>query len=190
MCVYCALSLTAALFVRALGREETLVPGMKGSEQDAALVNGDADAQVSSYSSVRQFIESGKMRPIAQIGAPEGDPLAGLPAIDDIIAEKYGRPVGDFIRATAELIRLFAGPPGIPEDRLDALRDAVMAATADPELVETAARMERPIDAMRGDELADRLNAVFERKDEIGPVLRQKAADSLQSRQVHSPLTT
>ena len=44
-----------------------------------------------------------------------------------------------------EMGRPFAGPPGIPEDRLKILRQAFEKALKDPEVIEIAKKTNRPI---------------------------------------------
>ncbi len=58
------------------------------------------------------------------------------------------------VESQGDIARLTAGPPGIPEDRLDALRKAYAAATADPEFLAKAEKLGLPVDPATGDKLA------------------------------------
>ena len=60
------------------------------------------------------------------------------------------------IQSQGDIQRFTAGPPGIPQDRLDALRAAYRKAMEDPELQAKATKLERPIEPAYGDDvLAD-----------------------------------
>jgi hypothetical protein len=65
------------------------------------------------------------------------------------------------VRSQATLLRWTAGPPGIPEDRLGALREAYMAALRDPEFVAEARKLDIPIAPMDGATLANEIERVL-----------------------------
>ena len=75
------------------------------------------------------------------------------------------------------MARLTAGPPGIPQDRLQPLRDAYMAAFADPGLIAEAEKLGLPIVPAAGDIVAERIRADFGQKPEILALLRDLLKD-------------
>jgi len=78
----------------------------------------------------------------------------GLPDAIRLATSPESAALVELVRSVAMLARWTAGPPGIPADRLAALRDAHMAALQDPQLLETARRLDVPIVPMDGDTLA------------------------------------
>ena len=58
------------------------------------------------------------------------------------------------IQSQGDIGRLTAGPPGIPQDRLDALRAAYKAAMEDKELLAKAEKLQVPIDPLYGERCA------------------------------------
>ena len=73
-----------------------------------------------------------------------------------------GQAIIAIIDALSEISRLTAGPPGIPEDRLQILRDAYMAALTDPDLIAEAQQLDIPIEPAAGDVVAERVQAALE----------------------------
>ena len=57
------------------------------------------------------------------------------------------------IQSQGDIGRLTAGPPGIPQDRLDALRAAYKAAMEDKELQAKAAKLQVPVEPLYGDDV-------------------------------------
>jgi tripartite-type tricarboxylate transporter receptor subunit TctC len=74
----------------------------------------------------------------------KGDPelnKAGVPLMTSLAATPLDRAVLDLLYAQNLLARPYVLPPGVPADRVEALREAFLRATADPELQAEAARM-------------------------------------------------
>ena len=61
--------------------------------------------------------------------------------------------------------RPFVAAPGIPEDRLQALRDAFMKALQDPELLAEAGKMKLEINPLSGSDVASMVSEIFELPD-------------------------
>ena len=77
------------------------------------------------------------------------------------------------IDAQSEIARLTAGPPGIPEDRLQILRDAYMAALTDPDLIAEAQQLDIPIEPASGDVVAERVQAALNQTPETLALLQE-----------------
>ena len=72
--------------------------------------------------------------------------------------------------------RFTAGPPGIPQDRLDALRAAYKKALEDPELQAKAAKLDRPVDPAYGDEVLEAVKVALKQPPETIALLKQTLA--------------
>lgn len=117
------------------------VGGYSGTtEAMVGAVRGDGDITVSVISTALSYVESGDLTPLAVTGKVrvwEDVPTfeeAGYPELTSI-----------------NLQRSIAGPPGIPEDRLQILRDAFMTATSDPSFLEAATSMGMEINVLDGE---------------------------------------
>jgi len=80
------------------------------------------------------------------VGKKQPAGYESVPMLEDVIKDKKYEPLLELLTATNILGRPYAGPPGIPEDRLKILLDAYEKALKDPELLKYADRAGRPID--------------------------------------------
>ena len=76
------------------------------------------------------------------------------------------------IVSQSKISRLTAGPPGIPADRLEALRDAYRMATSDEEFLARAKQLELPIDPVVGDELLAAVEVALQQSPETVELIR------------------
>lgn len=145
--VGCASMVEGTMLINALNLPVELISGYDGSEDQIALRRGEVQGVIGSRSSFEQFIAEGRGRMIAQIGGSQTD----VPQLSTMITAEAGKQTIALVEGQGNLSRFTAGPPGIPEDRLKALRDAYEAAVKDPELVARAEALKLPIDPMVGD---------------------------------------
>ena len=84
-----------------------------------------------------------------------------------------GKALVTMLQAQGDVARLTAGPPGIPQDRLDALRDAYRKAMEDPELQAKAEKLERSVEPAYGEEVAEMVRAALNQPPEIVAMLKK-----------------
>ena len=144
----------SSLVAKALGIEHTIAPGFGSRDRKLAMIQGTATAITGSYSSNKELIIDGHARPIVQTGAPPDHPLGAYPSSIPYITKAFGPSIGRLVENTTVLMRMTAGPPGIEPSRLAVLRDAYLAALADPGLLAEAEKMKRPIAALDGETVA------------------------------------
>ena len=123
--------------------------GYSGNDDQLAMRRGEIVGTVSSRSTVEQFVQNGYARYIAQIGGKEKD----YPQLHDLVTDKEALALIKLIHTQGDIQRWTAGPPGIPKDRLEALRTAFRKAMEDPELREKALKAGRPLDPAYGDDV-------------------------------------
>jgi tripartite-type tricarboxylate transporter receptor subunit TctC len=78
----------------------------------------------------------------------------------------------ELIGSQSSLARLTGGPPGIPQDRLEALEAAYRAATSDPEFLEKAAAMKIPLDPLVGSEVTEVIVRALDQTPEMVEFLK------------------
>jgi tripartite-type tricarboxylate transporter receptor subunit TctC len=140
--------------------------GYSGNDDQLAMRRGEIVGTVSSRSTVEQFMQNGYARYIAQIGGSEKD----FPQLRDLVKEKDAL---SLIHTQGDIARLTAGPPGIPQDRLDALRTAFRKAMQDPELQERANKAGRPLDPAYGDDVLAMIKAALNQPPEVISTLKR-----------------
>lgn len=134
-----------------------ILSGYNGNDDQLAMRRGEIQGAVASRSSWQQFIDNGYGRFIAQIGGNEKD----LPQLSALVTDPDAKAFAALVESQGDLSRLTAGPPGIPADRLAALRDAYRKAMADPELQDKAKKGGRPLEPAFGEEVAKKIQAAL-----------------------------
>jgi tripartite-type tricarboxylate transporter receptor subunit TctC len=126
-----------------------VMTGYDGNDDQLAMRRGEIGGTVASRSSYEQFVDNGYGRFVAQIG---GDP-ASVPRLNALVTDPIAKKLVALIRSQGEISRLTAGPPGMREDRLQALREAYRKALNDPELRKKAEQLGRPLDPAYGEDV-------------------------------------
>jgi tripartite-type tricarboxylate transporter receptor subunit TctC len=153
----------AAMLVNSLSLPIQVITGYNGDEDQLAMLRGEVAGTVGSRSSFQRFVDEGNGKFIAQIGGPAGDVPLLVPPKDNGQAGK----IIALVESQGNLSRLTAGPPGIPEDRLQALRSAYLAATSDPEFLEKAKKLGLPIDPLVGEKVAEAVATALDQTPEM-----------------------
>ena len=143
--------------------------GYSGNDDQLAMRRGEIVGTVSSRSTVEQFMQNGFARFVAQIGGKEKD----IPQLRDMVKEKDALSLIQLVQTQGDIQRWTAGPPGIPQDRLDALREAFRKAMEDPELQQKAAKAGRPLDPAYGDEVLAMIKGALNQPPETVSMLKQ-----------------
>jgi tripartite-type tricarboxylate transporter receptor subunit TctC len=86
---------------------------------------------------------------------PQNDPEIKAPSIRSLVRDDTEQAALDFILAREVIGRPFLAPPGIPEDRAKALRDAFNATMRDPDFIAEAKRRNIEIQLVTSDEVND-----------------------------------
>jgi tripartite-type tricarboxylate transporter receptor subunit TctC len=146
--------------------------GYYGSDDAIAIRRGEIVGTLASRSSWELFVAQGHGRFIAQIGGSQTD----VPQLKDLVSDEKARALIALIQTQGDISRLTAGPPGIPADRLAALRDAYRKAMQDPELQGKAARLERPIEPAYGDDVLAMVKLALNQTPDTIALLKQALA--------------
>jgi len=137
--------LDPVLIAKMLGAENwQIITGYAGQEDQLAMIRGEIDAVFTSWSNGKGFVESGEGRVLM---FNNDKPIAGYeqyPLLKDIVSKEY-QPLIDLLLFMVMFNRPFAGPPDIPADRLDTLRQAFSKSWHDPEMLKRAEMMKRPV---------------------------------------------
>jgi tripartite-type tricarboxylate transporter receptor subunit TctC len=120
-----------------------------------------------SVKSSTSYQREGKIVPIMQLSYQKHPELMDVPFIYDMLTDPGAKPIVDFITQRLDIGRAFAGPPDIPEERLQALRDAFWAAVNDPEFKADADRQNMEILPARGEETQKMVVALTQTSPEI-----------------------
>lgn len=144
-----------------LGARIKVVTGYQGSRDiHLAMQRGEVHGACGMFSSSiktswNREVASGELKLVMQVGPKKSLEYGDIPHVFDFAKTEEERAVLDFHFGQLLLSRPYAAPPGIPEDRLKALREAFAATMKDPEFLAEAQKAGLEIDPVPpGDILA------------------------------------
>ena len=176
-----ASNIDALLLQQATGLKVKMIAGYTGNDSELAILRGEVQGEVGSYSSLASYVTSGDGRILLQIGMKKDPALPNVPLLSDIVTPDK-KAIADLILTDASLGRLVAAPPGVPDARRQALVQAFQKATADPDFLAAAKKEKIPIDPAFGDDVGNLIKSALNQspadlailKSILGPALSGK----------------
>jgi tripartite-type tricarboxylate transporter receptor subunit TctC len=131
-----------------------------GNDVTLALERGEVQGRCNwSWSSIMStrpdWVRDHKINIIVQFSRRKLAELPDVPLVSELARTDTQRQILDLILASQMMARPFAAPPGLPADRVAALRDAFDAAMHDPELAAAARQGGLPLEPVAGREIQD-----------------------------------
>ncbi|WP_395448908.1 Bug family tripartite tricarboxylate transporter substrate binding protein [Aminobacter sp. UC22_36] len=164
----------ATLFVKALKLPIQVVSGYNGNEDQLAMMRGEVQGVIGSRSEFQQFVDEGKGRFLAQVGGKDTD----VPQLSSMIEGDTARQIVALIESQSGISRLTAGPTGIPEERLQTLRDAYSKAVSDPEFIEKARTLGLPVDPLVGIDVGARVGKALDQQPDTIEALKEALSEN------------
>ena len=140
-----------------LGMKFKIVSGYPGSNEILlAVERGEVQGICVAYASLQRqsIFREGKLNILFQASLKSDPALAGVPLGSDLAKNPEDRAALELFFGRAELGRPFLAPPGVPAERLAALRQAFQATLTDPQLVEDTAKEKLTVRAITGEDIA------------------------------------
>ena len=144
-----------------------LLTGYNGNEDQLAMRRNEIVGTLSARSTWDPFVNNGFGRYIAQIGGTHKD----VPQLASLVTDPDAKTLIALIQSQGDVSRLTAGPPGIPDDRLQALRAAYRKAMEDKELLAKMEKLGLPVDPAYGDDVLMAIKAALNQKPETVKLL-------------------
>lgn len=122
-----------------IGTKYKIIRGYTGSTTGLlAMERGEVDGALTSWNTMKtakkELLDSGKAVISIQYLTQRNAELPNVPTIVELGATEADRQLLTFAASSAEIGRAFIAPPGVPAERVKALRDAFQAMLKDPEL--------------------------------------------------------
>jgi len=136
-----------------------VIPGYAGTREiDLAMHRGEVNGICGLYaSSIRSSylddFKSGQIKLVIQMGSKTSDAFGKIPSVYDYAKTDTDRAVLDVHFKQLILGRPLAGPPGVPAERLKALRDAFQATMRDQDFLADAGKLGLDVDPASADEV-------------------------------------
>jgi tripartite-type tricarboxylate transporter receptor subunit TctC len=144
-----------------LGTKMKIVTGYPGGNDvglamERGEVNGRCGWSWSSVKSTHQtWLRDKKINILVQLALEKHPDLPDVPLVTDLAKTDEQRQVLKLIFARQVMGRPFLAPPGIPQDRVEALRKAFMDALSDKDLLAEADKAQLEINPVAGDRIQD-----------------------------------
>ena len=164
-----------------LGLNVKMVSGYDGLARVwLATKQGEVMGGCQAYEGMRVSLSddfaSGEMRVIAQGGRAPHPDLPNVPLTRDLARNEEQRQLIDVsITLSSVYNRPIALPPGVPPERVRALREALAAAWKDPDLIADARQSMLELNPVSADEIEGAVKAIFE----LSPEMREKLKAAL-----------
>jgi tripartite-type tricarboxylate transporter receptor subunit TctC len=152
---------TASLWPRAVnalvGTKFKIVTGYPGSNEVVlAVERGEIDGYCAlswTYIKLRKadWLKDKKINLLFQMGLQKHPDLPNVPLISDYAKTKEDRQIFDFALAPQGMGRPFLAPPGVPPERLQALRVAFERTLKDPQFLEEAEKLALEVEHVSGE---------------------------------------
>ena len=123
-----------------VGTKFKFVMGYPGtSAMDLALERGEVQGRAGSWNSFRgakpQWIEKDMLAHLAVIGLDREPEIADVPLLTEFIADPADKLIMEVVASSALFAHAWLAPPGVPADRITAMREAFAKTVQDPEVI-------------------------------------------------------
>ncbi len=160
-----------------------IVTGYPGTREAAmALERGEITGRVWDMDGIRStkphWLTDKQIHIIAQLARekmPEVSPL--VPLIMDFIPQEEDRKALNVIFLSTLMARPYIAPPGTPDDRLQALRNAFMATMNDPLFLTDAEKVGATISPMSGEDMKSLVDDAYRLSPEVIKRVRELTAE-------------
>lgn len=134
------------LLIRVLGAKLRIVPGYPSSNAALlAMEKGEVESFPNFYNSMMQsrptWLKEGKIRVLAQWGPYKEKAIADVPYLPEVVKDPQKLTLLNVASASYALGRPFMMPPGVPQDRFEAMRKAMFATFNDPAFADEARKI-------------------------------------------------
>jgi tripartite-type tricarboxylate transporter receptor subunit TctC len=140
------------------GMKFKVVTGYRGaSDVDLAIEGGEVDARLSSWVTLKYLkpalLKDGKVVVVMQSGSKRNPDLPNIPLVREMASGEQGRRILEFIDSDASIGWSVVAPPGVPAERVAALRTAFDQMVKDPAFLADAQKRHLDIVPSSGQEL-------------------------------------
>ncbi|MGE0627880.1 MAG: Bug family tripartite tricarboxylate transporter substrate binding protein [Hyphomicrobiaceae bacterium] len=148
------------------GTKFKIVSGYKGTRDlDVAMMRGEIDARGGSWFSVEinlpTELKEKKIKPLVVASTKRLPRIKDTPTIIELVSDPRQKQAAMFLSADAEFSRAFFLPPGVPADRIAALRKAFADTMKDEKMLADAKKRRMPIEPTTPAELEEATKRVL-----------------------------
>jgi tripartite-type tricarboxylate transporter receptor subunit TctC len=136
-----------------------------GNDVILALERGEVQGRCNwSWSSIistrPEWVRDKKINILLQFADEKHPEMMDVPIVTDLAETEEQRQILDLLLSNQKMARPFAAPPGVPSDRVSALRNAFMEAMRDPGFIAVAKAQQLEVSPIGGEQIQDILTRV------------------------------
>ena len=162
------------LFYYMMGQNNyTLATGYAGGETSLAIMRKEMDGTFGAFNSRKDMVDAGYARFVMFIGKNKPAGYEDVPFIEEVLKNNKYKSTVDFLVGMQVIGRPFAGPPGIPQDRLEILRKAFEKSVNDPECATFAEKAGRPVELISAGEAEKWAQGLFDLPADVVQLLKK-----------------
>lgn len=164
-----------AIVARLAGMNVKLITGYNGTAAELAMRRGEIDGGVASYSSALPFVEQGHGNFVLVISANKHEKI---PLLTDYVKTPLAERISALVGSMNEILRVFAGPPNVPADRLAALRAAFNKTVVDPDYLAKLKQAQKPSVPATGEQVQALIDNALNQPPESIALLKDIAEEA------------
>lgn len=149
-----------------LGFNPKMVAYIGRAEIMLAIERKELDGGASTYSSIKQYIDKGLIRPLIR-GRVSEPGIENLPVDEDQTTDSTAKALMALRSAPDRMGRPYVAPPGTPTEKMNILRDAFAAVAKDPELRAEAKKSQMTVEYTPGEECLKIVKFIFNQPPNI-----------------------
>ncbi len=165
----------------------TIVAGYQGGGADLVLamerkeIDGRCGWSWTSLLSQHKYLyDQKKVDVVLQLALQKHEDLPNVPLVGDLTDDPKQKAALKLIFSRQHIARPFALPPGVPQDRVQALRAAFDATMKDPEFLAESKKAELEVHPVTGAEINTLLQEVYASPPEVVKLAAEASRDSAQ----------
>jgi tripartite-type tricarboxylate transporter receptor subunit TctC len=152
-----------------------------GAEVNLAMERGEVQGRGSnswaSYKGTKpEWVRDNKINVLAQVGLKRADDLPNVPLLQELATNEQDAAAMRLLSAPTAIGRPFFAPPGVPAERVKALRAAFDATMKDPGFLDEAKKLNLDINPVSGEDLQKIVAEIID----ASPVVKKRLSDVLE----------
>lgn len=177
-----------AFYNNVLGTKFKIIVGYAGGQAvDLAMENGEVEGRgtnpLSGYKASKpHYLRDNLIFPLIQVGLKKEPELPNVPLLIEQDVRPEDKPLLEFMSLAVAVGRPLATSPGVPPERVAALRKAFQDTIRDPEFIAEAEKTNSEIRPVAGEVLSKQIHALISApqnvKDRMKIVLEPKSSDT------------
>ncbi len=156
----------APLLKEMLGPRVKFITYQQTADIMLAIERKEVDGYGFTYSTAKQFIERGLIRPLIR-GRQSSRGIENLPVNEDLAADPKEKTIIAMLSAPDRMGRPYVAPPKTPPEIMTALREGFSKMAKDPEALEEAKKLKMELEYTPAEEVLKLINYMVDQPEEI-----------------------